>query len=130
MIAHLLNLLFSNRDYIGYNGPLFEDLEKKNYNLSKDFPGNSTGTSIPKEVLESWSKYKPQSTYQKCFENSNLSHDMSVADVYLAMLFAWHPDSEEFPRCAALAHRVAAHPVIAPTWQRNFDHRLAVKWGR
>ena len=36
---------------------------------------------VPKEVLESWSKYKPQSTYQKCFENSNLSHDMSVADV-------------------------------------------------
>jgi rubrerythrin len=36
---------------------------------------------VPIEVLKTWSKYKPQSTYQECFEDSNLNHDMSVADV-------------------------------------------------
>ncbi|MGI9478099.1 MAG: glutathione S-transferase family protein [Hyphomicrobiaceae bacterium] len=54
---------------------------------------------------------------------------MTVADVYLAMLYAWHP-GETNAACAALAHRVAAHDKVAPLWQRNFDHRLKVKWGR
>ena len=55
--------------------------------------------------------------------------EMSVADVYLAMLYAWHP-GETNAACAALAHKVAAHDKVAPLWQRNFDHRLKVKWGR
>lgn len=55
---------------------------------------------------------------------------LSAADIYLAMLFAWHPDRDDLPRCAALTHRIAAQEVIAPVWRRNFDHRLAVKWGR
>ena len=54
---------------------------------------------------------------------------MSLADVYLAMLYAWHP-GETNAACAALAHKVAAHDKVAPLWQRNFDHRLKVKWGR
>jgi len=54
---------------------------------------------------------------------------MSVADVYLAMLYSWHPG---IPRngCAALTHRVAAHDKVAPIWRRNFDHRQKIKWGR
>lgn len=59
-----------------------------------------------------------------------LADDITVADVYLAMLFAWHPEGDDFTKCTALTHRVAAHPVIAPIWQRNFDHRLRIKWGR
>ena len=59
-----------------------------------------------------------------------LGSKMSVADVYLAMLFAWHRDSAGFARCEALTHRIAGHPVVAPLWQRNFDHRMTVKWGR
>lgn len=59
-----------------------------------------------------------------------LGTDMSVADVHLAMLFAWHRDSAGLPRCEALTHRVSAHPVVAPLWQRNFDHRMSVRWGR
>jgi len=59
-----------------------------------------------------------------------LGGQMSVVDVYLAMLFAWHVDHHEFPLCQALTHRVAQHSVIAPLWQYNFDHRLAVSWGR
>ncbi|MFY0613617.1 MAG: glutathione S-transferase family protein [Hyphomicrobiaceae bacterium] len=55
--------------------------------------------------------------------------DMSAADVYLAMLYAWHP-GEKNAACVALTHKVAAHEAIAPLWQRNFDHRLKVKWGR
>ncbi len=54
---------------------------------------------------------------------------MSVADVYLAMLYAWHP-GQGFAELTALTHRVAGHDLIVPVWQRNFDHRLAIKWGR
>lgn len=59
-----------------------------------------------------------------------LGSEMSVADVYLAMLFAWHAEHDAYPNCQKLTHRVARHSVVAPIWQRNFDHRLAVKWGR
>lgn len=59
-----------------------------------------------------------------------LGDEMSVADVYLAMMNAWHGAGRGLVRCDRLTHRVAAHPVIAPIWRRNFDHRLATKWGR
>jgi len=59
-----------------------------------------------------------------------LGPTMSVADIYLAMLNAWHRDGQGLMRCEALTHRIAAHPVIAPIWQRNFDHRLPIRWGR
>ena len=59
-----------------------------------------------------------------------LGEQMSVADIYLAMLYAWCAGSYHFPRCEALTHRVAAHDAVAPVWQRNFDHRLKIKWGR
>ena len=63
-------------------------------------------------------------------EDGCLQDRMSVADIYLAMLFAWHKPNHALPNCSALTHRIAAHDVIAPVWRRNFDHRLAVKWGR
>lgn len=56
--------------------------------------------------------------------------EMSAADIYLAMLFAWHRGNGGLPRCEALTHRIAANDIIAPIWRRNFDHRLKVKWGR
>ena len=59
-----------------------------------------------------------------------LGAKMSVGDVYLAMLYAWSAKHCQNPLCEALTHRVAAHPVVAPIWQRNFDHRLAIEWGR
>ena len=55
---------------------------------------------------------------------------LTVVDIYLAMLYAWHHDADACPRCRALTHRVAAEEQIAPLWQRNFDHRLDIKWGR
>jgi len=55
---------------------------------------------------------------------------ISAADIYLAMLNAWHGADQGLPLCDQLTHRVAQHPIIAPIWQRNFDHRLATKWGR
>ncbi|MDP6345490.1 MAG: glutathione S-transferase family protein [Alphaproteobacteria bacterium] len=59
-----------------------------------------------------------------------LGETMSLADLYLAMLNAWHGGGRGLPLCDAVTHRVAAHPVIAPIWQRNFDQRLPTKWGR
>lgn len=58
-----------------------------------------------------------------------LGAHMSLADVYLAMLFAWHR-GQRYERLTALAHKVAGHDLIAPLWQRNFDHRMKIRWGR
>lgn len=58
-----------------------------------------------------------------------VGRQQTVADIYLAMLYAWHP-GQRFERLVALTHRVAADRVIAPLWRRNFDHRLKIKWGR
>lgn len=55
---------------------------------------------------------------------------ISAADIYTAMLTAWHRDLSALPRVTALAEKVAGHPAIAPIWQKNFDHRLDRKWGR
>lgn len=59
-----------------------------------------------------------------------LQDDLSVADIYLSMFFAWRRRTKDLPKCEALTHRIAAHPVIAPVWRRNFDDRLDVTWGR
>ena len=59
-----------------------------------------------------------------------IANTFSVADVYVAMLYAWHHDTNACPNCRALTHRIAADPRIASIWQKNFDHRLNVKWGR
>lgn len=59
-----------------------------------------------------------------------LGQALSVADPYLAMLFAWHSDHDRYPRLQALTHEVAGHDKVAPIWRRNFDHRLTIKWGR
>ena len=59
-----------------------------------------------------------------------LQDDMSMADIYLAMLFIWCRERRGLPKIEALTHRIAAHQVIAPVWRRNFDHRQDIKWGR
>ena len=63
-------------------------------------------------------------------ESGWLLDQMSVADIYLAMLFIWCRKREARPKVEALTHRIAAHDVIAPVWRRNFDHRQGVAWGR
>jgi len=59
-----------------------------------------------------------------------LGNAMSVADIFLAMLFAWHRNHEPYPHCTALTDRIAAREIIAPIWERNFGQRLSRKWGR
>lgn len=56
--------------------------------------------------------------------------NMSLADVYLAMLCAWHSNRDNLPRCTEITHHVAANEIVAPIWQRNFDHRMTQRWGR
>jgi hypothetical protein len=34
-----------------------------------------------KDILNTWFKYTPASTYQECFRDSDLNHDMSIDDV-------------------------------------------------
>lgn len=58
-----------------------------------------------------------------------LGEDLSVADVYMAMLYGWHRERKNLPRCTALTHAVAGHPVIRPIWRRNFAERQKTDWG-
>ena len=58
-----------------------------------------------------------------------LGENLSVADVYMAMIYNWHRERPNLPRCTALTHAIAGHPVIAPIWQRNFGARQKTDWG-
>lgn len=61
--------------------------------------------------------------------NGNLlGSRLSPADIYLAMLYAWHGPVPDLPHCSALTHRIATHATIAPIWFRNFDRRLDYNW--
>lgn len=53
---------------------------------------------------------------------------ISAADIYLAMLTAWHRNKDDLPNVSTLAKRVADHTAIAPIWQRNFAHFLDRIW--
>lgn len=55
---------------------------------------------------------------------------LSLADVFFAMLYAWHKEKPDLPRCTALTESVAQHPEVSPIWHRNFGHRLKRQWGR
>lgn len=52
---------------------------------------------------------------------------MSGADIYLAMLTAWHrrPD---LPHCTRIAEKIACHRIVNPIWERNFGDRLDHAW--
>ncbi|MFP6771744.1 MAG: glutathione S-transferase C-terminal domain-containing protein [Alphaproteobacteria bacterium] len=49
-----------------------------------------------------------------------LGEEMSLADVYIAMLFTWYRGEIEAPRLAALKDGVTQNPVVAPIWRRHF----------
>ena len=54
----------------------------------------------------------------------------TAADLYLAMLGAWHHDLPAFveasPRAARLMRAVAERPAIAPLWADHFAHKPAL----
>ena len=45
--------------------------------------------------------------------------DLTMADVYLAMLTDWSPEPIAAPRLLAVRKAVAADPAIAPLWRRH-----------
>ncbi|WP_372573944.1 glutathione S-transferase family protein [Ruegeria jejuensis] len=53
---------------------------------------------------------------------------LSPADIFLAMLSAWHNPQPDLPRCNAVTEFVANQEQIAEIWFRNFDHRLDHRW--
>ncbi|WP_417518456.1 glutathione S-transferase family protein [Minwuia sp.] len=46
---------------------------------------------------------------------------LSVADVYLAMLYFWFDRSLALPRCGALVSQVRDDPVTGPIWKASFE---------
>ncbi len=57
-----------------------------------------------------------------------LGDRMSAADLYLAMVTAWHRRHPDLPRIAGLTERVATHRGVREIWQRNFGDRLGEQW--
>ena len=52
-----------------------------------------------------------------------LGGEMSVADIYITMLFTWFAGEIDAPYLAALTQGVEQHPSIAPIWRRHFGDR-------
>lgn len=52
-----------------------------------------------------------------------LGSEMSVLDVYVAMLHTWYRTDLALPKLDALKAGVKAHPVVGPIWQRHFGDR-------
>ena len=52
-----------------------------------------------------------------------LGAEMTVADIYIAMLFVWHRGGIEAPRLARIAEAVRDHPVVGPIWRRHVGDR-------
>jgi len=52
-----------------------------------------------------------------------LGETMSVADIYVAMLFVWFRGTIDAPRLTALTEGVRQHPVVGPIWRRHFGDR-------
>ena len=52
-----------------------------------------------------------------------LGETMSVADIYVAMLFVWFRGTIDAPRLTALTEGVRQHSVVGPIWRRHFGDR-------
>ncbi|MEM7172340.1 MAG: glutathione S-transferase N-terminal domain-containing protein [Pseudomonadota bacterium] len=65
---------------------------------------------------------------QLCQPRGLCGEGLSPADIFLAMLYAWHNERPDLPNCTAMTETVANHPIVRPIWFRNFDHRLDKKW--
>lgn len=57
-----------------------------------------------------------------------LGDTLTVADVYMAMLYGWHGRRDALPNCNALTRSIATHPVVSPVWRRNFAGRRNAVW--
>ena len=58
-----------------------------------------------------------------------LGATMGAADLYLAMMFAWYEGELTLPRIVALTHAVAENAVVAPIWNRHFEHTIIKQFG-
>ena len=52
-----------------------------------------------------------------------LGETMSLAAVYVAMLFIWFRGAIDAPRLTSLTDGVRRHPTVAPIWRRHFGDR-------
>jgi len=52
-----------------------------------------------------------------------LGDAMTLADVYIAMLFIWHRGEIRAPRLTALTSEVRSDPIVGPIWRRHFGER-------
>jgi len=49
--------------------------------------------------------------------------NLSVLDVYVAMLFTWYRGDTQFPKLDMLKTRVKGNTIVGPIWQRHFGDR-------
>ncbi len=56
-------------------------------------------------------------------EGGILGPDLTVLDMYVAMLFIWFRGDLALPRLIRVAAKVRSLPVIAPIWRRHFGDR-------
>lgn len=70
----------------------------------------------------------------KCIEKETADHKyilsdrLSPCDIFLAMLYAWHNQKPDLPKCTWITTQVATHDAIRSIWEQNFHDRLDFKW--
>jgi len=70
----------------------------------------------------------------QCLEKDTKAHryvlgdQLSPCDILLAMLYAWHNQKPDLPKCTWITTQVATHPKIRAIWEQNFHDRLDFKW--
>lgn len=52
-----------------------------------------------------------------------LGDEMTLGDVYLAMLFIWYRGEIDAPRLTVLKNAVKQNPIVAPIWERHYGDR-------
>lgn len=99
-----------------------------------------TGLGVPADIDERVAVSVRQAAKQRiheafqCIEQETSQHEfllgdrLSPCDIFLAMLYAWHNQKPDLPKCTHVTTRVATHPEIRAIWEQNFHDRLDFKW--
>ncbi|KIC45888.1 hypothetical protein RA28_09480 [Ruegeria sp. ANG-S4] len=121
-----------------YEGILRKSYTHRYFDGAPNAPDSTDGTRTEVEAQMTAAIRKAASDKVhaafKCIETETADHKyllgdrLSACDIFLAMLYAWHNQKPDLPKCTWITTQVATHDDIRPIWQRNFHDRLDFKW--
>lgn len=114
---------------------VYEGILRQSYS-DRFFAANSMSDSEKAEVTSAIRQAAKDRVHHafKCIEAETAGHKfllgdrLSPCDIFLAMLYAWHNQKPDLPKCTMITTQVATHEDIRPIWKRNFHDRLDFRW--